>query len=180
LLLGALVTALVLPRELGAPARADTSLLHKVENDVARRWPGIVHIPAGHLAKLMQEDTTSLFDVREEEEYQVSHIQGALRIKPTTQKEEFLLAHGNAIHGRVVVFYCAVGQRSSQLANNLVRDLKAQGALEVYNLKGGIFAWHNEAYPLVDGTGPTNFVHPYNQFWGRFLTRQHLVRTNPQ
>ena len=177
--LGAIGVALVLGQALGGPIRAETPPLLAVENDVARRWPNILHIPADQLVEAMKEDKVVLFDVREEQEYQVSHIRGALRINPAIAREEFLERHGGAIRGMMVVFYCAVGQRSSRLANRVADGLKARGATGVYNLRGGIFAWHDGAHPLVDGAGPTEHVHPYSQAWGRFLTRQHLLRFTP-
>jgi rhodanese-related sulfurtransferase len=180
LLLGALGVAIAFGQGLGAPTRAETALLRTVENDVARRWPNVIHMPPGQLAELMKEGRIALFDVREQQEYQVSHIRGALRINPAIAREEFLERHASAILGKMVVFYCAVGQRSSRLVDRVADGLKARGAIEVYNLKGGIFAWHNDAYALVDGAGPTDFVHPYSQAWGGVLRRQNLLRTTPR
>jgi rhodanese-related sulfurtransferase len=177
--LGILGIALILGPGLSGPTRAETALLRTVENDVARRWPNILHIPAGELAEAMKEGKIVLFDAREEQEFQVSRIRGALRVDPRVGRAEFLRQHAGALDGKMVVFYCAVGQRSSSLADRMARDLKARGATAVYNLRGGIFAWHNGAHPLVDGAGPTEYVHPYSQAWGRALTRQHLLRTTP-
>lgn len=177
--LGIFGVALILGPGLGEPTRAETPPLLAVENEVARRWPNILHIPAGQLAEAMKEGKIALFDVREEQEYRVGRIRGALRVDPRIGREKFLREHAGAFNGKIVVFYCAVGQRSSRLADRMARDLKARGATEVYNLRGGIFAWHNATYPLVDGVGPTEHVHPYSQAWGRVLTRQHLLRTKP-
>jgi rhodanese-related sulfurtransferase len=177
--LGVLGVAIAFGQGLAAPSHAETALL-RTENEVARRWPDVIHVPAEQLAKMMMEGKIALFDVRELQEYQVSHIQGAQRINPAIGRDEFLQRHAGEIPGKVVVFYCAVGQRSSRLADRVGEGLKARGAIEVYNLKGGIFAWHNEAYPLVDGIGPTDFVHPYSQAWGRVLRRQDFLRTTPR
>jgi rhodanese-related sulfurtransferase len=171
--------ALVLGQGLVGPTRAETALLRTVENDVARRWPNILHMPANELAEAMQGGKIVLFDVREEQEFRVSRIQGALRVDPRIGRAEFLRQHAGALDGKMVVFYCAVGQRSSRLADRMAGDMKARGATAVYNLRGGIFAWHNGGYPLVDGAGPTEYVHPFSQAWGRVLTRQHLLRTTP-
>ena len=177
--LGAFGVALILALGPGEPTRAETSQLLAVEDDVARRWPGILHIAASEFDEAMKEGKVALFDVREEQEYQVSRIRGAQRVDPGIGREEFLQRHAGALDGKMAVFYCAVGQRSSRLADRMARDLRARGASGVYNLRGGIFAWHNGAYPLVDGAGPTEYVHPYSQAWGRVIARQHLLRTTP-
>ena len=82
------------------------------------------------------------------------------------------------LKGKTVVFYCSVGVRSSALAESVKADLLAAGTKEVVNLEGGIFGWHNQSRPLVDKSGPTTFVHPYNAYWGRLLTRPELARTS--
>jgi rhodanese-related sulfurtransferase len=160
-----------------APARADTAQLRAIENDVSRRWPNIRHMPTEQLTRMLEEGSVRLFDVRDDAEYRVSRIEGAERVHPRIRPEEFLERHAHSLAGRAVVFYCSAGVRSSRLADSVARDLKTRGAIGVYNLKGGIFAWHNEGRRLVDATGPTNFVHPYSRSWGRALTRQHLLRT---
>jgi len=80
--------------------------------------------------------------------------------------------------GKTVVFYCSVGERSSRMATH-VRDVAREaGAKEIYNLSGGIFAWHNDRLPLVSAPGrPTEFVHPFDATWGRLVDRQSLTRT---
>ena len=75
-----------------------------------------------------------------------------------------------------MVIYCSVGVRSSRLAEHVVDAVREAGARDVYNLAGGIFAWHNRGYQLVDGSGPTAFVHPYDETWGRLVARRQLWR----
>ena len=56
-------------------------------------------------------------------------------------------------------------------------ELMKRGAVAVDNLKGGIFAWHNQQRPLVSGQGqPTPYVHPFDSSWGKLVDRQSLTR----
>ena len=162
------------PTTTGGP----TSLRATIE-DVARRWPEIGHITPAQVAPLMAGRKVVLFDVRQDAEYAVSHLPGAVHVKPGTSRAAFLDRYGNDVKGKTVVFYCAVGERSSTLASKVARDLKAHGAVAVDDLAGGIFAWHGEGRPLVDAKGPTKFVHPFDSFWGGLVSRQDLVRTKP-
>ena len=50
------------------------------------------------------------------------------------------------------------------------------GVSNVVNLKGGIFYWHGENRPLVDGRGPTDLVHGYDSSWGKLVKRQDKVQ----
>jgi rhodanese-related sulfurtransferase len=81
---------------------------------------------------------------------------------------------------RVVIFYCSVGQRSSRMADEAGPALRGRGARAIYNLRGGVFAWHDEARPLVDAFGSTPYVHPFSGAWGRLLSRPDLARMQPR
>jgi rhodanese-related sulfurtransferase len=103
-----------------------------------------------------------LLDVREPEEFAVSHLPGAIRIEPDATPEQ-VLEHMSP--SRPLVLYCSIGYRSSELAESLI----AAGAEYVINLEGSIFKWANEGRPLIhDGQG-TDKVHPYNRRFGRML-----------
>jgi rhodanese-related sulfurtransferase len=120
-----------------------------------------------------------LFDVREEEEYQVSRLPGALRADPGAWTFRFVGQHGEAVKGKTVVFYCSVGVRSSKLAARVQGRLLEKGARAVYNLEGGVFRWHNDRRPLIDANGPTPLVHPYDRHWGGLIERQGETATQP-
>ena len=174
------VAAIGIAAFLAAPPQSGPSSLQATIEDVARRWPQIGHITPGELAPLLQNNAALVFDVREEAEYQVSHIPSAIHVAPDSSPTAFLDRYGNAVKGKAVVFYCSVGMRSSALAARVAEWLKTRGATAVDDLAGGIFTWHNEGRPLVDAAGPTDFVHPYDATWGRLLTRQDLLRTVPR
>lgn len=154
---------------------ADPSQLEKTIEDVAKRWPNLQHVPANDVARMMAEKSAVIFDVRTEEEYNVSHLEGAVRVDPAIDSSEFLKAHAGAVKGKTAVFYCSVGVRSSKLAERVGQGLKEAGATATQNLRGGIFAWLQEYRPLHDAEGPIELVHPYDKTWGKAIKRQDSI-----
>ena len=140
----------------------------------------MAHMPAKALAAaLARKNDVLLLDVRESEEYAVSRIPGAVRVDPGIWSWSFLRKHAEAARGKTVVFYCSVGVRSSRLAASVQKALKESGAKAVYNLDGGIFAWHNQARSLANAKGVTPYVHPFDSHWGKLVRRQEFVRSVP-
>lgn len=154
--------------------------LAKIEADVDRDYSTVKQMNAAQLAKLQ---TTSkpvlIFDVREKSEYNVSRIPGAVRIDPGVWSSTFLRAHANKVKGKNVVFYCSVGVRSSKLAKRVQTALMAKGATGVYNLRGGVFRWHNQSRVLEDAKGKTPYVHPYDRYWGKLVNRKNYTSYKP-
>lgn len=148
------------------------SALARIEADVSARHTHIDHLARDELAALAALATPGLIllDVRQPEEYAISHLQGAVRVDPGADLAQVLAQLGDIPRGARVVAYCSVGVRSSRLAERVKPALIARGAAQVANLRGGIFAWHNEGRPLVDAQGPTAAVHGYDARWGRLLT----------
>jgi rhodanese-related sulfurtransferase len=104
-----------------------------------------------------------LFDVRTEDEWNVSHLPNARRVDPNASIET---ATTGIPKETSIVTYCAVGYRSGALATKL----RAAGFTSVWNLEGSIFQWANERRPLVRGENqPVTTVHPYSSLWGRLL-----------
>ncbi len=102
-----------------------------------------------------------LVDVREPEEFAVSHIQGAVNITDPA----VLAARIKATGERRVVVYCSVGYRSSRMA----KQLHDRGVTGVWNLEGSIFEWGNSGRPVVNESGPAEVIHLYEAQWGKFL-----------
>lgn len=104
-------------------------------------------------------------DVREEEEFNVSHIKYAIRMEP----------NGSGIHelkdidkSTKIIVYCSVGARSQSFGEKLVK----KGYTNVFNIYGGIFHWANSNYPLVNMYNqPVKNVHGYNADWGKWLNK---------
>lgn len=151
---------------------------------VAGQFPDVAHIQPDELAGLDGHGGDGadiiVFDVREPEEFAVSHIAGALQVSPGMGREEFIRRFGKQIEGKTAIFYCSVGYRSSQLANRVDTAIRGQGAKASYNLAGGLFNWHNQKKPLVSlANRATQEIHPYNQEWGRHVADKAMVSFTP-
>ena len=128
-----------------------------------------------------------LFDVRTEEEFDVSHLENAIRLNPGTDALVFLNDYGELFEKGVVVFYCSTGRRSIILAKAVAKALvaedkrnKVKSIPAPLNLEGGIFRWHNESRPLVDEQGKTDYIHPYSWYAKRLLDRKDDAKYSPR
>lgn len=128
-----------------------------------------------------------LLDTRAREEFEVSHLAGAVHVAPAGGAEAAAQALDSAAEAAGwtaeqrqaarCVCYCSVGYRSSQMADDLRRSAARPdwlAAERVANLEGSIFQWANEGRSVVstatDGTEqPAAKVHPYNWMWGKML-----------
>jgi rhodanese-related sulfurtransferase len=154
--------------------------LAAMQASVVAEHPRVAQISGVQLAaRLARREPVLLIDVREADEYAVSHLVGAQRVDPDLWTRTFLARYGEAARGKTVVFYCSVGVRSSEFAERVQDQLLRKGAAAVANLEGGIFAWHNAHRALTDAHGATDFVHPYDAHWGKLLDRRVQARTRP-
>lgn len=88
------------------------------------------------------------------------------------------LANAGYQKGTRVVLYCSVGYRSSNLANELVKQGLVDAA-DAFNLEGSIFEWANLGNEVVRGDEPATLVHPCVLGLGRvksFARRHCLLR----
>ncbi|MFK8053422.1 MAG: rhodanese-like domain-containing protein [Woeseiaceae bacterium] len=154
---------------------ADNEKLDALHDDIESDYESVEHIGADALDELAQ-DRLIVFDVREPDEFRVSHLEGAIRIDPDISADAFVEQYGDFLANRTTVFYCSVGRRSSILAERLDHVIESQGAVASYNLVGGIFRWRNDQRPLVNASGVTDAVHPYNRFWGRLIEDKQAIR----
>lgn len=139
-----------------------------LKQQIRAEFPQVSHTSTEQLADwLTQSDETGplLLDVRQPEEYEVSHLQGAQRAE-TFEEAQAILA--SVPKDQLIVLYCSVGYRSSALAQSLV----AEGYTQVYNLEGSLFAWANEGRPVYLGDQPAYQVHPFNAKWGKLLNQE--------
>jgi len=91
-----------------------------------------------------------LLDVREQDEWDAGHIEGAQHI-PLGQLGERLL---DVPRDRSVVAVCRSGSRSDRAA----KGLRASG-YQAENLDGGVTAWSRAGLPLVaKGGGPGRVI----------------------
>jgi rhodanese-related sulfurtransferase len=135
---------------------------------IRRDWPEVAQMSTQEVAERMaasSEANPLLIDVRAHEEYEVSHLPGAIWAETPSQ---IASAVREASDRRAVVFYCSVGVRSSRAAARLIRF----GRADVFNLQGSIFKWANEGRPLTANDRAVHVVHPYNERWGVLLNPQ--------
>ena len=135
---------------------------------IQRDWPQVPQMSTGELAELMaagNESALLLIDVRTREEYEVSHLPGAIWAETPSQ---IASAMGGASDRKPVVLYCSVGVRSSRAAAKLMES----GRANVFNLQGSIFKWANEGGSLIANGSAVHVVHPYSERWGVLLNPQ--------
>ena len=156
----------------------DIETLANVHQALSKKFDEVSHLSAEQLESLPSEQVLIL-DVREAEEYAVSHLDNALRVDPGISNRQFMQQFESDLQNKIVIFYCSVGYRSSDLAEDLQEGLVQNGAKAVYNLEEGIFGWHNADMPLVNDTGKTSRIHPYDDHWGRLIVHQQDVSYEP-
>ncbi len=112
-----------------------------------------------------------ILDAREENEYQVSHIEGAKFIGFNTFSSETVRAEIPEKETPIIV-YCSLGIRSEEIGEKL----KKAGFTNVQNLYGGIFEWSNNEYPVINQQEKeTDSIHVFSKAWGKWLLKGEKV-----
>ena len=108
-----------------------------------QKKPAIKEISAEELkTKLDNGEKITLVDVRETDEYEICHLEGA-KLIPLRQ----LPKHLNEINkNQPIIFYCHYGMRSAQA----VLWLNQNGFANVANLRGGIDEWARTIEPEME------------------------------
>lgn len=158
----------------------ETRRLDKIHHKIINDYPQLTHVSSEEMQNLIKSQDVLLLDTREPDEYAVSHIDGAVRIDPNIQTDDFMSQFDEQIRGKTIILYCSVGRRSSKLAARLQPALRAAGANTISNLEGGIFRWHNDELPLSRGENATEKVHPYNRWWSRLVARKDDIAYAPE
>ena len=143
----------------------DCKGMHSLQQLVRVRFPSVPQISTAGLAAWLSDEKRSrplLLDIREREEFDVSHLAGAIAIAPKARPEVVAILAGKKTP---IVLYCSVGYRSSAFALRLINA----GFADVQNLEGSIFQWANEGRPLEAGGKPVSRVHPYHRWFRRLL-----------
>ncbi len=111
----------------------------------------------------LRQPSVVLLDVREREEFDVSHLPGATYLGYKNLNEQTIQ---QLPKDTTIVLYCSVGYRSEKIGELLQK----RGYQNVYNLYGSIFEWANNGYPLVNAAGQsTKEVHTYNRKWSKWV-----------
>lgn len=133
----------------------------EINRTLERKYPTVSNIDTDSLKESFeQQKIPVLIDVREENEFAVSHLPTAVNIASV---DKVLFPHESPI-----VVYCSVGLRSAEFA----KQLEGRGYTQVLNLRGSIFEWGNKGYPLRQGEAVVKVVHPYNKKWGTLLNQE--------
>lgn len=111
----------------------------------AQAWAGQVkQVNAEQARKIIaSQENLFLLDVRTPQEFAEVRMKGAQLIPIN----DLVARIGEIPKARPILVYCAVGSRSSQVANYLARA----GYDEVYNLNGGVWGWQLRGYPVLKG-----------------------------
>jgi rhodanese-related sulfurtransferase len=123
-------------------------------------------------AMLAGPEPPLLFDIRTAEEYEKSHIATAVPLDPDSGPDDFAARCAALIAGRHLVFYCSIGQRSTELLERVESASRKAGAKSARNLRGGIFRWYNEGKPVVNASGMTEDIHGYDPVWAVMVERR--------
>ncbi len=138
------------------------------------KFSDVQNISTEKLAHWLQQPSKNrpvLLDVREREEYAVSHLKQARHTPPNTEIKTLQERYRPET---VLVLYCSVGYRSSLL----VQRLQKAGFHNVYNLEGSIFQWANEGRELYQNKAKTTKVHPFNRMWGTLLKKRYHAKVS--
>lgn len=106
-------------------------------------------------------------DVREKEEFDISHIDGARFVG---YKSFDLASVANVDKDLPVVVYCSIGYRSGEVGEQLMEA----GFTNVLNLYGGLFYWVNNGHEIVNNSGRTQEIHGYNRLWKRWVKKGNI------
>jgi len=108
--------------------------------------------------KILLSHEPFILDTRTPEEFNVSHLQGAIRF------EEGIM--NQVPKDRPVLIYCTIGVRSNRVA----KELSDKGFSSIYDMKEGILGWANNQLPVIDTKNrPTDSIHTYNKSFAHLL-----------
>jgi len=122
-------------------------------------------IQSDALVKEVSKQNVVILDTRSLEEFQISHLSGALFLDYDSFKPE---KTNNINKNSKIIVYCSVGYRSERIGEQLIK----LGFKDVSNLYGGIFDWINNGNPVVNDSGiKTDSVHTYNKEWSKWVKK---------
>ena len=97
--------------------------------------------PASLQSRLKSEEKPLIVDVREIEEFDAGHIDGAFLAPLATVTEKL----SNVAKDREIVLVCRSGRRSAKAYSELAK----RGYTRLFNLEGGMLSWEKSGYRVV-------------------------------
>ena len=117
-------------------------------------------------------DQVLLLDAREPEEYEVSHLKGAINVGYDNFSLDSISEILPSNKNKQIVVYCSLGIRSETIG----LKIKKAGFKNVMNLYGGIFEWKNDDFPIYNSEGKeTDSVHVFSKEWAKWLKKGNKV-----
>lgn len=127
----------------------------------------IPYISVEQLRMRQNNNNVVILDAREQEEFEVSHINGAKFVGFNNFSVDKVSEEIKEKNTPIIV-YCSIGIRSEEIGEKL----KKAGYIHVENLYGGIFEWQNKEYPLQNAQKKdTDSVHVFSKLWGKWLVK---------
>ncbi len=137
------------------------SLSELLEKHNSERVP---YISVQELA--MPKTNAVVLDAREPQEYEVSHLKGAICVGYDDFNVE-IVEKEILNKDQEIVVYCSLGIRSEVVADKL----KKAGYTNVKNLYGGIFEWKNKHFSVYNiQDKETDSIHTFSKKWSKWLT----------
>ena len=118
-----------------------------------RSYPGVPELSPEEAAGMQAAGEVVFVDVREFEEFAVSHLPGAIHVDAFEKGTE-------QYRDAKVIAYCTIGYRSGLYAAKLRKK-----GIDAYNLSGSILSWVHAGRPIVDKDGETKRLHVYGRKW---------------
>lgn len=117
---------------------------------------GYKNLNVKEASEMVKEDDVFVLDVRTSSEFNSSHLKGATLIPLTNtfgsnlKPDQLLTSRIDEVpKNKKILVYCRTGRRGEAASKILVNA----GYLDVYNMVGGINAWKDEGFPVVDSEG---------------------------
>ncbi|NRA67168.1 MAG: rhodanese-like domain-containing protein [Pseudobacteriovorax sp.] len=138
----------------GGTQKSKLETLSDMTRDIEAEWTVPSVSAATALSDWKNNKDVVFVDVREENEYLVSKIPGAITLKTLRSQPDFY-------KNKTIYVYCTIGHRSGRQTQTL-RDL----GFQAYNIPGSILLWTHLKGPLVDQKNQsTKNVHVYGERW---------------
>lgn len=118
-------------------------LVLMIANEIRYRLSGVAKLSARQVTQAFNRETAVLIDVRTRNDYQRSHILGAMNIVESELLTD--LKRLEKYKDKQLIIIDAAGQK----AHGIALKLKKQGFAEVAMLSGGMQAWLAEGLPIA-------------------------------